>query len=185
MRWRRAVCVSGALVVLLSLVALAQAVSVATLLADPDRYDGQVVTVSGVVSGYRERVSRAGNAYTTFRLEEGSSSVAVFAWGHRGLRDGQRVRVTGVFQRIRRVGRYTFYNEIEARRVEVLSSRGLLPGGEAVLASAGGDLSDCRLGLAGTDAPGLDVWTQAGAKGSGHVPRVDVCAAPGAGAEEV
>lgn len=97
---------------------LAQAVSVAALVGDPDRYDGRVVTVAGVVSGYRERVSRAGNPYTTFRLEEGGGSVAVFAWGHRGLRDGLRVRVTGVFQKVRRVGRYTFYNEIEARRIE-------------------------------------------------------------------
>jgi hypothetical protein len=100
--------------------AFGQLVSITTLLANPDRYDGQVVTVSGAVSAYRERVSRAGNPYTTFRLEEGRSSVAVFAWGHQGLRDGLRVRVTGVFQKVRRVGRYVFYNEIEAQRIERL-----------------------------------------------------------------
>ncbi|MCS7236554.1 MAG: hypothetical protein RMM30_11360 [Armatimonadota bacterium] len=72
--------------------------------------------MTGVVSGYREGVSRAGNPYTTFRLAEGGSGVAVFAGGHRGLRDDIRVRVSGVFQKVRRVARYTFYNEIEAER---------------------------------------------------------------------
>ncbi|MDR7414960.1 MAG: hypothetical protein QN193_02410 [Armatimonadota bacterium] len=100
--------------------AFGQLVSIATLLGNPDRYDGQVVTVVGMISGYRERVSRAGNPYTTFRLEEGGSSVAVFAWGRQRLQDGLRVRVTGVFQKVRRVGRYTFYNEIEAQRIERL-----------------------------------------------------------------
>jgi len=94
--------------------------SVAEIVQNPDRYDGKVVTVSGTIASYRERVSARGNPYTTFRLVDAGVSVAVFAWKHHGLWDGLRVRATGVFQKIRRVGRYTFYNEIEAQRIEVI-----------------------------------------------------------------
>lgn len=124
MRFARGVLVVGALLVVLPpLPAFSQALSVASLLENPGRYDGKVVTVSGVITAYRERVSRAGNPYTTFRLQEGGASVGVFAWGHRGLREGARVRVTGVFQRVRRVGRFTFYNEIEIQQIQVLEGR--------------------------------------------------------------
>lgn len=79
-------------------------VRVRDLVRDPDRFDGKVVRVSGIIARYQERVSRRGRSYTRFRLEEGGFSVRVFAWGHRHLRDGQRVRVTGRFDRVKRVG---------------------------------------------------------------------------------
>jgi len=96
------------------------AATVPDVVKNPDRYDGQTVSTTGTIAAYRERVSRAGNPYTTFRLEDAGASVAVFAWKHQGLRDGLRVRVTGKFAKVKQVGRYTFYNEIEAQRIEVL-----------------------------------------------------------------
>jgi hypothetical protein len=43
--------------------------------------------------------------------------VSVFTWGPPVLSNGDRVEVEGVFQQVTHVGRYTFYNEVEAQRV--------------------------------------------------------------------
>ncbi len=111
------------MILLASLALAGEKISVADLLQNPERYDGKTVIVEGKITSYQERLSRRGNPYTTFRLEDNGFSVAVFAWGYLGLKDGSRVRVSGVFQRVKRVGRYTFYNEISADEVEVLSRR--------------------------------------------------------------
>jgi hypothetical protein len=55
--------------------------------ANPDRFDGRVVTVNGTVAKVDARVSRRGN------------------------------EVEGRFQRAKRVGRDTFHDEIDATRV--------------------------------------------------------------------
>lgn len=96
-----------------------QSLTIKILIQNADQYDGRVVTVAGTVGDYRERKSNAGNPYTTFRLTDGPASVGVFVWNHRGLSDGQKVRVTGTFEKVKRVGAYTFGNEIEANLVEV------------------------------------------------------------------
>ena len=90
------------------------------LIQDPDQYDGKVVTAVGTVTAYRERVSHAGNPYTTFRLTDGDASLGVFIWNKQGLSNGQRVRVTGAFAKVRHAGTVTFDNEIQAYRIEVL-----------------------------------------------------------------
>ncbi|TMI82329.1 MAG: hypothetical protein E6H04_04970 [Bacillati bacterium ANGP1] len=97
-----------------------QIVTVSALLQHPERYDGQTITVTGQVTAYRERVSARGNAYTTFRLHDRTAEVSVFVWKRAGLGNGANVRITGKFQREKHVGRYTFYNEIQAERVERL-----------------------------------------------------------------
>jgi DNA polymerase III alpha subunit len=97
-----------------------QVVTVSALLQNPERYDGQTITVTGQVTAYRERVSARGNAYTTFRLLDRSAQVSVFVWKHAGLGNGANVRITGKFQREKHVGRYTFYNEIQAARIDRL-----------------------------------------------------------------
>ncbi len=102
--------------------ALAQhAVSVQALTQDPDRYDSKVVAVVGTITAYRERVSDAGNPYTTFRLTDGGASVAVFIWNKQGLGNGQRVRVTGAFAKVGGAGTSTYDNEIQAHRIEPVS----------------------------------------------------------------
>ncbi|HEV2283794.1 MAG TPA: DUF3761 domain-containing protein [bacterium] len=99
-----------------------QAISVSSLIQHATQYDGKVVTVTGVVVAYRERVSGNGNAYTTFRVEENGSSVSVFAWKYQGLHEGERVRVIGAFKKVSHVGAYTFYDEIQAQKIEALQS---------------------------------------------------------------
>ncbi len=121
MSWYRGRLRLYALLILFwALPALAQpAIAISALVQHPNQYDGKTVSVTGTVVGYRERVSGRGNPYTTFRLTDGGA-VSVFIWNHQGLRDGIRVRVVGTFSRVRRVGRYTFFNEIEARRIEAV-----------------------------------------------------------------
>ena len=97
-----------------------QLLTISVLLQHSDQYDGKVVSITGAVTAYSERVSARGNAYTTFRVEEGGASVSVFAREHQGLHNGLRVRVTGTFDKVKRVGRYTFYNEIQAQGIETL-----------------------------------------------------------------
>jgi hypothetical protein len=94
-------------------------VTASAILQHPDQYDGKVISVSGTIAAYQERVSAKGNPYTTFRLEDGAS-VSVFAWKHQGLKNGLRVRIMGTFVATKRVGQYTFHNEIEAQQIQTL-----------------------------------------------------------------
>ncbi len=96
-----------------------QGTSIRALVQNPDQYDGKVVSVAGTVGAYRESVSDAGNPFTTFRLSDGDASVAVFIWNKQGLSNGQKVRVTGTFAKVKHVGTYTIDNEIQANRIEV------------------------------------------------------------------
>ena len=91
-----------------------EAVTVSALVQNPDRYDGEIVRVTGAVAIYRERFSHTGEPYSVFHLRDGRASVVVFAWPHQGLRDGLRVRVTGAFVKVKT---YVF---IKAQRTVVL-----------------------------------------------------------------
>ena len=106
---------------LLAVPARAQhSVTVRVLAQDPDQYDGKVVTVVGTITAYRERVSDAGNPFTTFRLVDGDASVAVFIWNKQGLSNGQRVRVTGACAKVRQPGTFAAAVEIQAHRIEAM-----------------------------------------------------------------
>jgi hypothetical protein len=89
-----------------------------TLLSDPAQYDGQPVTLLGSVTQIDARVSRRGNSYYTFRLDDGSSRVTVFSYGEPPCPSGSQVTVQGVFNRVKRVGAYTFHDQIDAKRVD-------------------------------------------------------------------
>jgi len=93
--------------------------SIQEILTNPDQYDGQEVIVQGNASKVKVKVSKKGNEYTTFSLIDGSGkSINVFIWGNPKIRDGQKVTVSGIFQKIKKVGKYTFYNEIEASSIK-------------------------------------------------------------------
>jgi hypothetical protein len=109
---------AGALAVLV-LVAAATAAplsSVRAILDDPDRFDGQPVTLRGTITNLRERVSRRGNAYYTFDLLDGGRGVRVFSFGTPPCQSGAAT-VEGTFFKVKRQGRYTFYNEVDAATV--------------------------------------------------------------------
>jgi hypothetical protein len=93
--------------------------TVQKILANRDSYDGQEVSVSGTVSRLKLKTLKGGKDYTTFSLmSESGGSLTVFVWGQSKLKQGQKVKVTGTYRKVKRVGRYTFYNEIEATEIE-------------------------------------------------------------------
>ncbi len=94
---------------LLAVAALASAQAVSTspgdILADPDRFDGQGVTIRGAVSHLQERVSRAGNPYYTLDLSDGKQAIRVFSFGAAPCRTGPAT-VEGTFNKVKQQGRY-------------------------------------------------------------------------------
>jgi hypothetical protein len=86
------------------------------ILASAGRFDGQPVTISGTITNVQERVSRAGNPYYTFDLSDGKQAIRVFSFGTAPCRVGGAT-VEGNFEKVKRQGRYTFYNEVTAARV--------------------------------------------------------------------
>jgi hypothetical protein len=91
---------------------------IAKLLDDPEGWDGRTIKVPGEVIDLEHRRSRGGNLYSTFSVsDEAGNWLKVFKWGHPRIEDGDQVEVEGVFKREKRVGKYTFYNELEAETV--------------------------------------------------------------------
>ena len=86
------------------------------ILANPDRFDGQVVTIEGTMSKLRQRVSRRGNPYYTFDLSDGKQAIRVFSFGRSPCRSGA-VMVEGAFDKVKRERQYVFHNEVNASRV--------------------------------------------------------------------
>ncbi len=91
--------------------------SVSAILADPDRFDGQEVTIGGTITHLRQTVSRRGNPYYTFDLSDGTRTIRVFSFGRSPCKDGSAATVTGTFGKVHRVGRYVFSNEVTAMGV--------------------------------------------------------------------
>jgi hypothetical protein len=87
------------------------------ILATPERYDKQVVTPSGAVTKLNQRVSQRGNAYYSFDLQDATGRIRVFSFGQATCPEGREATVEGTFDTVKRVGGYTFYNEVTASRV--------------------------------------------------------------------
>jgi hypothetical protein len=87
------------------------------IMANADRYDGQLITTRGTVKNLRETVSRRGNPYYTFELVDGSRGVKVFSFGNAPCPAGSAATVEGTFKKVTQQGRYVFYNEIQATSV--------------------------------------------------------------------
>ena len=105
------------LAVLLSpLLAHALTATPAEILANPDRFDRQTVTLSGTITNLGQTVSRRGNPYYTFDLSDGRQAIRVFSFGTAPCRSGGAT-VDGVFEKVKRVSGRTFYSEVTASRV--------------------------------------------------------------------
>jgi cytochrome c-type biogenesis protein CcmE len=102
-----------------ALAARADLVMVKDLLAQPDRWHGQAVVVTGVVSQLDAKTSQKGNPYYTFVLTDGPASVKVFSYGVPQIKDTSRVQVEGTYLKVNRVGKYTFHNQVNARRITI------------------------------------------------------------------
>jgi hypothetical protein len=89
--------------------------TIGAVLKDPAKFDNKVISVSGKVSGFQARTSRAGAKYFVFKLVEGKDQVAVYGKGELkpAPKDGNKVVATGLFAKERKVGSSTFKNEID------------------------------------------------------------------------
>jgi len=92
----------------------AQVQTVSEILNYPDKYHLKTVLVKGEVLDAKHKVSKRGNPYTVFALSDGTSAIKIFTFGTPEINRGDRVKVKGIFYKVRYVGRYTFYNEIDA-----------------------------------------------------------------------
>ncbi len=102
------------------LAARADLVTVKDLLAEPDKWHGRAVVVTGSVGKLEARTSQPGNPYYTFLLNDGMASLTVFSYGTPEVKNGNRVQVEGTFLKVKRVGKYTFQNQVDAIRVRRL-----------------------------------------------------------------
>src|SRR5207253_9243030 len=93
------------------------AATVAEIAKNPAAFDQKTVTISGAAEEISSRTSRRGNPYTTFRLSDQGEAVKVFTFGKPDIKDGDRVEVRSVFQRVKLVGAYTFHDDIDASSV--------------------------------------------------------------------
>ncbi len=121
---RRYVVWFGFSLLFVGVLASAAEVSVKALTENPAQFDGQTVTLRGTATALKATTSRTGNDYTTFQVKDSSrAAVRVFSRGHPTMKEGDPVEVVGVFQQVKRVGRSTFYNEVEAQTVRPLARR--------------------------------------------------------------
>ena len=96
--------------------AYAPVTALSEILANPDRFDGQVVTIEGTMTNLRQRVSRRGDPYYKFDLSDGKQAIRVVSLGRSPCRSGA-VMVEGTFDKMKRGKRYTSYNVVNASRV--------------------------------------------------------------------
>jgi hypothetical protein len=94
---------------------------VTDLLAHPDQYDHQMVTVSGKVANFQLATNREGRPAYGFLLQAASGTVKVVGLGKADVREGDYVIVEGIFSRLRQAGRTIVYNEIKATSVQSMT----------------------------------------------------------------
>jgi putative ubiquitin-RnfH superfamily antitoxin RatB of RatAB toxin-antitoxin module len=103
------------------IVANAATIDVDQILKSPAQFANKMVTIQGTAAMVAEKVSRAGNPYMTSRVQDSTGSITVYSRGHPGIHNGDRVEVIGLFQQVKHVGQYTFYNEIDVQNIKRLS----------------------------------------------------------------
>jgi len=91
------------------------------LLAHPEQYDKQTVSVVGEVSNLQLATTRDGQNAYGFLLKSGKGTVKVLGLGKTRVRDGEQVVVEGIFNRLRQGGRTAVLNEIKAELVRPLA----------------------------------------------------------------
>lgn len=112
------------LAVVVSAVAFgAAAMTVDKLLKEKDKFDGKDVVVTGKVADYKPHVSKAGNAYITFKLKGQSQTANVYLRGKlegdAAPKDGDTVEVSGVYRKEKKVNaNFTSKDEIDASKAE-------------------------------------------------------------------
>ncbi|MEK9150167.1 MAG: hypothetical protein AAB267_09010 [Candidatus Desantisbacteria bacterium] len=86
------------IVLIIAISQLAFSLSVKEIENDPAHYDEKIVTVIGRVKEIKFSVSKRGSRYTTFLLDDGV--VNIFSYDHLPFKNGDRIRVKGIFYKI-------------------------------------------------------------------------------------
>jgi cytochrome c-type biogenesis protein CcmE len=94
---------------------------IADLLAHPEQYDRQDVTVTGKVTNVQLATNRQGQPAYGFLLQDQAGTIKVVSLGQLEVREGDYVIVQGTFSRLRQVGRTVIYNEIKALSIKPLN----------------------------------------------------------------
>ncbi len=96
--------------------------SVSQILKNPEKYDGRIVEVEGLVSDLKLKTSKSGRKYATFKLSGnyGRTLKVYYGKGHPAIANNDRVLVKGIYRKVKRVGRYQYKNQIDASKVEKL-----------------------------------------------------------------
>lgn len=92
------------------------------LIAQADKQDGKVVTLTGKVEKFEEKTSKKGNKYTVFKVKGTKESVSVWIKNHleaaKKPANGDIVEVIGLFKKEKKVGDLVFKNEVDASTVK-------------------------------------------------------------------
>jgi hypothetical protein len=86
------------------------------ILANPDRFDGQIVTIEGTMIDLKQRVTRFGDPLYKFYLSDGKLAIRVISLGSPPCQSGA-VTVEGTFAKIKRGRLSVSYNVVSASRV--------------------------------------------------------------------
>jgi hypothetical protein len=106
--------------------------SVATLVEKGKDHDGKEIVATGSVKDFKQKTSRIGNKYFTFKLVDGKAEANVYGRGtlEGGLQPNAKVEVAGKFRMLKKVGNFEVKNEIdvsgnegEKPKVKVLSGK--------------------------------------------------------------
>lgn len=73
--------------------------------------------IAGTIGNLREQVSKRGNPYYVFDLDDGKRTIRVVSFGPTLCTAGAYATVEGRFRKVKRQGPETVYNEVEAYRV--------------------------------------------------------------------
>lgn len=107
---------------LIALPALAgQALTVEDVLAKAAELHEKPVTATGKVLSFKQKTSKAGNAYFTFKLKGAKDEpLNVYSRGksEKQWKDGDAVVVSGIFFKEKKLPTFTSKNEIDASLVE-------------------------------------------------------------------
>jgi hypothetical protein len=71
----------------------------------------------GTVEKFREGVSPDWAPYFKFRLSDEQTAVRVFSFGRSPCRNGMQATVEGIFEKVNRLGRLPYYQQVTATRV--------------------------------------------------------------------
>ena len=116
----RAIKTILALFILTTLAFAIDKLTVKQLQADTKKYDNKEIILTGKVDQFKQRTSRAGNPYFTFKMvDKADKKIEVNVYGQgkpdKEPKNGDNVEVKGIYRIEKQFGGNTFKNEIQIK----------------------------------------------------------------------